>query len=473
MSLRTVALQAARTLTHTLTLPLLVLPLLLTSSSQAAPITYTGFVITDGAIGGTPFHNARVILTFESDTSNVQDTVIVGVHVFYNQTGTGRVSIVADNVLVIADFLPNQLFVSVDKDNGGIGFGSFAPDGSVQPTYPLGVYGDMISAALPIGKTFDPSPELAGLSPDLSHNVGIAGLGRTCSVGPVLPLHTVCPIPTVPLQTSRGDLFLFEPYNTVTTGNALNAGFFFADLGDHSRTLPAEVFTPSLSKTSGPIAYHALLYSDVFLGGSLFRQAKILFTLTSNTSSVAPIPGSDPNAYMSSQGIARVSILTSDGRTVRATFSPNQIYVYFSPLTYTLGFGSTVGGSGYPLGIGAGGCLCFGEVMTGFALSEILDDPTSASDFSPPTSLLVGDLRHEVALAGNAYSCDPFVIGAGCADLSSPPKLTTDRGDFYVYEPFTRGSQYSGPSVRISSNATVLWASFDAPSEREDSGDDE
>jgi hypothetical protein len=126
---------------------------------------------------------------------------------------------------------------------------------------------------------------------------------------------------------------------------------FGSALGDHSRTLPAEVFTPSLSKTSGPIiTYHALLYSDVFLGGSLFRQAKILFTLTSNTSSVAPIPGSDPNAYMNSQGIARVSILTSDGRSVRATFSPNQIYVYFSPLTYTLGFGSTVGVAAIPSG---------------------------------------------------------------------------------------------------------------------------
>jgi hypothetical protein len=119
------------------------------------------------------------------------------------------------------------------------------------------------------------------------------------------------------------------------------------------------------------------------------------------------------------------------------------------------------GGPGYPLGIGSGGCLCFGEVMTGYALSAILNDPASASAYSPETSLLVGDLRHKVALGGNAYSCDPFDIGAGCTTLSSPPKLRTNRGDFYLFEPFTRASPHGGKTAPVSVNATVFWAAFD------------
>ena len=50
------------------------------SCAVAAPITYTGFLITDGQLGKWSFHNARVILTFESDTTYVQtlDATCVG-----------------------------------------------------------------------------------------------------------------------------------------------------------------------------------------------------------------------------------------------------------------------------------------------------------------------------------------------------------------------------------------------------------
>jgi len=46
--------------------------LLAVCAAMAEPVTYTGFTITDGKLGNWAFHNARVYLTFKSDTKNVQ-----------------------------------------------------------------------------------------------------------------------------------------------------------------------------------------------------------------------------------------------------------------------------------------------------------------------------------------------------------------------------------------------------------------
>lgn len=95
----------------------LVLTALLGSSALAVPITYTGFTITDGKIGTQAFHNARIILTFVSDTANVQLTTIQGVAVAYNPAGTARINIVGDHLSIQATFAPNQIFISLDQVN--------------------------------------------------------------------------------------------------------------------------------------------------------------------------------------------------------------------------------------------------------------------------------------------------------------------------------------------------------------------
>jgi len=126
--------------------------LLLASAASAARITYTGFTITDGQLGSWKFHNAQVYLSFESDTSHVQLTQIQGVNVAYigpfppqqlctgpaSAIGTAQVSIISGEKRVRATFAPNQLFVSLDLDNGGVGFGSCGPNGfelTVLPKY--------------------------------------------------------------------------------------------------------------------------------------------------------------------------------------------------------------------------------------------------------------------------------------------------------------------------------------------------
>jgi hypothetical protein len=159
--------------------PCAVMTLLLASVTLAAPITYTGFTITDGKLGSWHFHNARVFLTFESDTSKVQNLTIPvpntnrSVTIKYNKTGIARITIVGDHKTVKALFKNGQIFVSYDLSNGGVGFGSFAPDGSFQPAYPLGVAGGTVDGPAAVGLAFGPSPEELALSADLTSDTGL------------------------------------------------------------------------------------------------------------------------------------------------------------------------------------------------------------------------------------------------------------------------------------------------------------
>ena len=429
----------------------------LVASAAAVPITYTGFTITDGKIGTHTFHNARVILTFVSDTTYVQQTTILGQSIAYNPTGTAKIVIVGDHLNVQATIAPNQIFVSFDKSNGGVGFGSFAPDGSLDPAYPFAVDGWMVQGPLTIGAFMLPSAEEAALSTDLTHSTAFAGNGWSCQTFP-LPINTPCPLPTFPLNTNQGKLYLYEPYEYPGTGRTLNAGFFFADLGTFTHTLPANLYTVSSLATSGPITYHAFLVADVTLGKQVFKAAKVLFTFVSNSATVQPISGSDPNAYINTQGAAKVAIMTGS-KIVNATFSANEVYVYFTPASYSLGFGSTVGGRGYPLAMGIGGCLCAGGDFTGYAVADILNNPANGAQYTPKVATLVTDLRNETALGDNASSCQPFdaYSRTGCSNLTAPPKLTTNNGAFYIYEPYTNAYQTPYP---ITLNGALFWSTF-------------
>ena len=427
------------------------------TSALAVPITYTGFTITDGKIGTNQFHNARVILTFVSDTSDVQLTTIQGQDIAYNPTGTARITIVGDNLNIQATIGPNQIFVSFDRSNGGVGFGSLAPDGSLHPAYPFAVDGWMVLGALPSGAFMQPSREEAALSTDLMHNTAFAGNGWNCQTFP-LPVNTPCPRPTFALKTNEGDLYLYEPYEYPGTGRTINAGFFFADLGTFAHTLPSNIYASSSLATSGPMAYHAFVIADVKLGQQVLKAAKVLFTFVSNSANVQRLSGTDPNAYINKQGTAKVALMTGS-KTLNATFSANQIYVYFTPATNSLGFGSNTGGRGYPLSLATGGCLCYGGIFTGYGVTDIIDHPANAPQYTPEVPTLITDLRNATALGDNAFSCHPFdpSFQTGCSNLTSPPKLTTNNGAFYIYEPYTWVNSTPHP---VSLNGALFWSSF-------------
>ena len=85
--------------------------------------------------------------TLVSDTSNVVVTTIENTDVARNATGTAKVTIVSGNKVARGTFAPNQIFVSVDLDNGGVGFGSATanfPLPPFEPAYPLGIQGGTI-----------------------------------------------------------------------------------------------------------------------------------------------------------------------------------------------------------------------------------------------------------------------------------------------------------------------------------------
>ena len=452
-----------------------VMTLLAASSALAAPITYTGFTITDGQLGAWEFHNARVFLTFESDTSNVQVATVPNVNgnvsLVYNQIGIARITIVGDDKTVNATFNQNQIFVSYDQSNGGVGFGSCVPNCSVplpstlnlQPAYPLGVSGGTTDAPAVVGLAFDPSPEELALTADLISDTGLSGRGWVC-VDFVNP-NFACSAPT-PLRTNKGPLYLFQPYQAepLATGKVLNAGLFFADATDPDSGFPHSLFSPSTRTSSGRITYNVFLVSDVSIGGQFFPNAKIHLSFRSNASAVKLLSGTGPNAYVNDDGIARV-VITKGSTTIKAKFDQDQIYVFFDPSTGSVGFGSKSGGRAYPVTLSE--CSCNSIQLVG-AVSDIINSTEAdAGLYTSQTEALadVTDLRHEIVLADFASSCSPytaFVPATGiCSNLTAPAKLTTDEGDFYLYEPYTQ--DYS--TSPFSNNWAIFWSIFNSGEE--------
>jgi len=452
-----------------------VMTLLLASSALAAPITYTGFTITSGQLGSWRFHNARVFLTFESDTNTVQITTVPdprgNVTLVYNQIGIARLTIVGDDKTVNATFNQNQIFVSYDQSNGGVGFGSCLPKCSVplpstpnlQPAYPLGVSGGTTDAPAVVGLAFDPSPEELALTADLMSDTGLSGRGWAC-VDFENP-DFACSAPT-PLMTDKGSLYLFQPYQAepLATGKVLNAGLFFADATVPDSGFPHSLLAPSTRISSGSITYNVFLVSDVSIGGQFFQNAKIHLSFRSNTAAVKHLPGSGPHAYVNDEGTARV-VITKGSTTIKATFDPDQIYVFLDPSTASVGFGSESGGRAYPVTVSE--CSCNSIQLVG-AVSDIINSHgADASLYTSQTEALadVADLTHEIVLADFASSCSPysaFVPATGiCSNLTAPAKLTTDKGDFYLYEPYVQ--DYS--TSPFSNNWAFFWSIFDTGEE--------
>jgi len=103
--------------------PYAVVAVLWAAVAGAAPVTYTGFTITDGQLGHWKFHNARVYLTFKGDTKDVQfaqvpvdptDPTRGSVDAYIQQTGVASVTIFSGGKSVHATFAPNQILITSD-----------------------------------------------------------------------------------------------------------------------------------------------------------------------------------------------------------------------------------------------------------------------------------------------------------------------------------------------------------------------
>ena len=118
--------------------------------AAAAPVTYTTFVVTDVSLGGRFFHNASVYLKFVGDTADVQ---AFNVTASSGKSGSGwqitkgsaSVEIIGGRRVIRANFLPDQILVAFDSENGGAGFSSLVgSDHHVEAGYPLGMTGTTI-----------------------------------------------------------------------------------------------------------------------------------------------------------------------------------------------------------------------------------------------------------------------------------------------------------------------------------------
>jgi hypothetical protein len=274
----------------------------------------------------------------------------------------------------------------------------------------------------------------------------------------------------VPLKTNKGDLYLFQPYQvepqTPTGGKVLNAGLFFADAKGPVSGLPHSLFAPSTKASSGDITYNVFLVSDVSIGGRPFNNAKIHLSFSSDTSAVKPLSGTGPNGYVNEDGTARV-VITKGSTTIRAKFDRHQIYVFFDPSTRSVGFGSYSGGRAYPVTLTQ--CLCNSPQLVG-AVSDIINSKgVDDNKYTAKTATLVTDLTNETVLADFASSCSPYaafdLANGFCSNLTAlPPKLTTDEGDFYIYEPYTQTQS----SLPFSNNWAIFWSTFNPRDESRD-----
>jgi len=189
------------------------------SPAWAVPVTYrlqaygTG---ATGSLGGVPFSNATVVLTFDGDTADVVPYSVPGASGYLILKGTASISLQQGyDPPTIATFLPSAgVYVSVDGTNSGIGFGSAgvlpgAPTFPGQPVYPASMFTSTGAVA-----TYD-----------LASDVTVTGFPVSC-VDFATPAQCAA---AIPLATSAGDLLL----NVFSAGN----GVFFA------QTHPASPFS--------------------------------------------------------------------------------------------------------------------------------------------------------------------------------------------------------------------------------------
>ena len=172
-------------------------------SAVAAPVTYTGFVVTDVSLNGRHFHNVPVTLTFVGDTANVQTFSVTASNGksasgWKITKGTASVQIINGVQVIQATFLPGQILVAFDSENGGAGFSSLVGvDHHLEPGYPLAMTGTTIWDL-----------------PDLVTTGRWSGHAWSCIGYPPHALKTgrCGNAASYPLHTNRGPFVMFMPY---------------------------------------------------------------------------------------------------------------------------------------------------------------------------------------------------------------------------------------------------------------------
>jgi hypothetical protein len=176
---------------------------LASGSAAATPVTYTGFIVTDVSLNGVHYHNVPVTLTFVGDTAHIGTFNVPGPNGTagsgsWLKTGTASVQIINGLQVISATFLPGQILVALDSQNGGAGFSSMVGvDHHLEAGYPLAMTGTTI---------WD--------MPDLVTTGRWSGHAWACIGYPPAALKTgrCGNAASYPLNTNRGPFVMFMPY---------------------------------------------------------------------------------------------------------------------------------------------------------------------------------------------------------------------------------------------------------------------
>jgi hypothetical protein len=328
----------------------------LQSNLRAAPMVYTGLVVTDVRVGTTLLHNASLKITFAGDSNNilqvpVPSTECGGIGYFlYITNGVARMEIEFQGRTRTARLQDGQVFVAVDECNGGIGFGSFVGPNGFEPVYPLA----LTMGTAEYDAIFDGSP--------LTDALSVTGSAWSCIGYPptgagALPgtANGQCTPPDAyPLQSDIGNIFIYQPYYEGTAeidsshSGSTNRGAFLVRPQAHGTH--AASGAPEAESESG-IVYTLQTVADGSIGNHVFYQALVTFRMISNPKSVTTQPSPIDATKLLYENRGNATVTVDDGGTViTAKFEPGEVYVRYDTGAGVAGFGSQISPT-YPVAL--------------------------------------------------------------------------------------------------------------------------
>ena len=444
----------------------------LQSSLRAAPMVYTGSVVTDVRVGTTLLHNASLKITFTGDSNNVQTVPVpstecggVGYFLYLTQ-GVTRMEIGYQGRTRTARLNDGQVFVAVDECNGGIGFGSFVGPNGLEPAYPLA----LTMGTAEYDAIFDSSPLSDG-------TLSVTGSAWSCIGYPPqgagalngTPNGECTPPDPYPLASDIGNIFIYQPYYEGTIGidsnhsGSTNRGAFTV----RQNTYSPVAALPILQSDDGPsVVYTLQTVADGSIGNHAFYQALVTFRMISSPRTVTtqPSPVDATKPLYENRGYATVSI-DDAGTIINAVFAPGQVYVRYDTGAGVAGFGSQISPT-YPVALNCangafpsdttytvdcvqGAVSDYLSINDTFAIfhAGILAQLNDPQDPSPGVTTLAQSLSQPTLLTGSTHTCaGPYTIGPPGpfayyfpGDLlvcggPAPSGLHTSRGDLFLQD---------------------------------------
>jgi hypothetical protein len=465
-----------------------ILVLALAGSLFAAPMVYTGIVVTDVRVGRTLFHNASLKITFEGDTNDIQQVVAPGTQTpipsqeclgaapffQYIAKGHARMDITFQGRTRTARLNDGQVFVAVDECHGGIGFGSFLGPNGLEPAYPLALtLGTAEYSAVTFGAPLEISLDVTGSAWSC---VGYPPGGDDAL--PATPTGNCTPPDAYPLKSDIGNIFVYQPYYEGIGGG-------FTDIAsNHSGSTNRGIFRvyakPSVNPLTvtapsaparihgSPVLYTLQTVADGWIGGQAFSQALVTFQMASDTGSVKSLPSPvDPTRtlYENRAGHATVTVDIS-GNVITADLAPGEVYVRYDTGAGVAGFGSPLSPT-YPVALNCSDSAfpsdsnytadCTqGDVVNYLATGSgdfsfrvgILAQLNHPVFPSPGVLALPQSLSQNTLLTGNAHTCagvytigssnlDPFGYFPGDLGVCAAPAsrgLVTSKGPLFLQD---------------------------------------